>query len=43
MQQKRQDKHTHLTALFRAYVGKPVPDSEWQWQQLGLMQAHNSL
>jgi len=47
--------HTRLTALFRDYPGGPVPegktnldftearDSEWQWHQLGHMQACTSL
>jgi len=47
--------HTRLTALFRDYPGKPVPerktnldftqarDSEWQWHQLGHMQVCTSL
>jgi len=47
--------HAHLTALFRDYRGEPVPEgktnqdytearySEWQWHQLGRMQACTSL
>ena len=47
--------HIRLTALFRGYLGEPVPegntnldftearDSEWQWHQLGHMQVCTSL
>jgi len=50
-----QHTHTRLTALFRDYPDEPVPegktnldftearDSEWQWHQLGHMQACTSL
>ena len=47
--------HIRLTALYRGYLGEPVPegntnldftearDSEWQWLQLGHMQVCTSL
>jgi len=47
--------HARLSALFQDYPGEPVPggktnldftearDSEWQWHQLGHMQACTSL